>query len=629
MMEQPVVTMEGGAHEGAGPLRFRLLEALDKYWGYDRFRPLQEEAMRCAMLHRDSVVVLPTGGGKSLCYQVPAVCLEGLTLVISPLISLMKDQVDALDDCGVAAACLHGMVGLDDRRQIAKDIRSGNLRLLYCAPERIVQQRMIDFLQSVRVSQIAVDEAHCISSWGHDFRPEYRQLRILQEALPDASMHAYTATATEKVRKDVAVQLGLDQPEELVGSFDRPNLLYRVRRRQNKLDQIRSVIDRHSGDRNTGASGIVYCISRKEVENTAAALVSAGYRVRPYHAGLEDEDRLRYQEEFARDEIDVIVATVAFGMGIDKSNVRFVIHSGMPKSLEQYQQESGRAGRDGLEAECLLLHSSSDFVLWRRMIQQQDSDGRSGALSSLQIMADYCQGADCRHRAIVRYFGQDLQHDRCDACDVCLNELDLVEGAMVLGQKILSCVLRLDQRYGADYTAKVLSGSTDQRILHEHHDQLSTWGILAEHPIHTIRDWTEQLIGQGYLEKRGEYNVLHVTDTGWDLIRGEDEPRLLQPAIKLGKRSRAAEYRGETRGEDWKDVDSGLFEALRKLRRDLARQRNVPAYIVFGDRSLRDMARRRPDSIGAFHQVLGVGEKKLAEYGEFFLKAIQEYQDSG
>jgi len=609
--------------QAAAPSHDRLASALKKYWGYDHFRPLQFQAMSCVLEGRDSVVVLPTGGGKSLCYQVPSVCLDGLTIVVSPLISLMKDQVDALTDCGVAAACIHSLVGTDEKRRIAADIRAGTLQLLYCAPERVVQPRMLEFLESTQIAQIAIDEAHCISSWGHDFRPEYRQLRRLKAVCPNVSFHAYTATATEQVRHDVATQLGLVEPEMLVGSFDRPNLVYRVKRRHQRMDQIRTVIDRHPG-----ASGIVYCISRKEVENTATALTAAGYRARPYHAGMDDEDRRRFQEQFARDEIDIIVATVAFGMGIDKSNVRYVIHSGMPKSLEQYQQESGRAGRDGLEAECLLLQSGNDYTLWRRMIEQSESTAEEGALRALQMMADFCQGAVCRHRAIVQHFGQELQHDGCGACDVCLGELDLISDPLVTAQKILSCVVRLKQRYGADYTAKVLSGSTEQRIVAAGHHGLSTWGLLSSESIRTIRDWTEQLVGQGYLEKMGDYHILNLTEVGWKLLRGEVTPRLLKPTEISHRRERRAGS-GENREiDDWEGVDRKLFDSLRKLRRALAAEHGVPAYIVFGDRALRDMARLQPTTLGAFCQVSGVGEKKLAEYGEVFVQSIREHLES-
>jgi ATP-dependent DNA helicase RecQ len=393
-----------------------------------------------------------------------------------------------------------------------------------------------------------------------------------------------------------------------------------VKRRHQRLEQIRGVIDRHPG-----ATGIVYCISRKEVENTAAALTAAGYRARPYHAGMEDEDRVRYQDQFARDEVDIVVATVAFGMGIDKSNVRYVIHSGMPKSLEQYQQESGRAGRDGLEAECWLLHSGNDYILWRRMIEQSESTAQEGALRALQTMADFCQGAGCRHRAITGHFGQELPHDGCGACDVCLGELEVISDARVTGQKILSCVARLAQRYGADYTAKVLSGSSEQRIVTAGHHGLSTWGLLSGESIRTIRDWTEQLVSQGYLEKVGDYHVLNLTDTGWQLLRGEVTPRLLVPTQPSPRRGRRPGSGEENDTDDWASIDQGLFETLRKLRHKLAAERGVPAYIVFGDRTLRDMARQQPTTLGAFCQVSGVGEKKLAEYGEVFVNSIRAH----
>ncbi|QDS98615.1 DNA helicase RecQ [Adhaeretor mobilis] len=592
-----------------------LRAALKKYWGYDQFRPLQREAMQFALEHRDSVVVLPTGGGKSLCYQAPALVLEGLTVVVSPLISLMKDQVDSLTDCGVPAACVHSMVGPDEKRQIAEDIRSGKLKLLYCSPERVVQQRTVEFLKSVQVSQVAVDEAHCISSWGHDFRPEYRQLRLLKDALPGVGMHAYTATATEQVCRDVAEQLGLEDAQMLVGSFDRPNLIYRVKRKHQALEQVRAVVEKHAG-----SAGIVYCISRKEVERTAAALAGWGCRVRAYHAGLDAEIRRQHQEEFASEAVDIIVATVAFGMGIDKSNVRYVVHLGMPKSLEQYQQESGRAGRDGLEAECLLIHSGGDAPLWRRIIADGEANGQEGALTALASMSAFCQSAICRHRAIVEHFGQQFDRENCGACDVCLAEVDLVEDATIIGQKIASCVIRLEQRYGADYTAKVLVGSNEQRILERGHETLSTYGLMEEHPLRAVRDWTEQLVGQGFLEKTGEYNTLSLTERGERLLRGELQPLLLKPA----KSKRSVVRTTSENADDWEDVDRDLFAELRNLRRDLAQQRSVPAYIVFGDRTLRDMARRKPHTEDSLREVVGVGEKKLAEYGEAFLERIRQ-----
>jgi len=424
-------------------------------------------------------------------------------------------------------------------------------------------------------------------------------------------VHAFTATASEQVRRDIAEQLALDHPAMLVGSFDRPNLVYYIERANNRFSQIREVIERHAGE-----SGIVYCISRKEVDKTAAALVALGHKALPYHAGLSDVERHQNQDAFIREESQIIVATVAFGMGIDKSNVRYVVHAGMPKSLEHYQQESGRAGRDGLEAECRLLFSGNDFATWSKMLD--GGDARQGSLRSLNAMQNFCTSVTCRHRAIVEYFGQTLEVENCGACDVCLGDLDLVEEPLIVGQKILSCVARLKERFGADYTAKVLAGSTEQRIIEQGHDKLSTYGLLKDESLRTIRDWIEQLVGQEFLAKTGEYNTLTVTDLGRQLLRGEVTPRLLKPAEK-----RAAKVTHDA--ASWEGVDRGLFEQLRVLRKQLADAKQVPAYVVFGDATLRDLARRRPTSDAAMRQVRGVGEKKLADYGDVFMAKIADY----
>lgn len=491
------------------PTSASLKEVLRQYWGYDEFLPLQQEAMACVMASQDSVVVLPTGGGKSLCFQAPAVCLNGLALVVSPLISLMKDQVDTLRSCGVPAAFINSTLSEPEKREIADQIRRRELKLVYVAPERLLSEQTLSFFSTAGVSLIAIDEAHCISAWGHDFRPEYRGLSVLKQRFPGVGIHAYTATASEQVRQDIAEQLGLAKPKMLVGGFDRPNLSYRIRRASGRFQQICEVLERHRGE-----AGIVYCLSRKEVDKTAAGLAGLGFRTAPYHAGMTDIDRRKNQEAFIEDRVDVIVATVAFGMGIDKPNVRFVVHSGMPKSLEHYQQESGRAGRDGLEAECTLLFGAGDIVTWKKMLESSEPAARDGALLSLDAMQDFCTSVVCRHRAIVEYFGQELEGDNCGACDVCLGELDLVDDAITIGQKILSCVLRLEQRFGADYTAKVLAGSQEQRIVQAGHNRLSTYGLLREEGSATVRDWIEQLVGQGFLEKAGEYNVLQVTASG-------------------------------------------------------------------------------------------------------------------
>jgi ATP-dependent DNA helicase RecQ len=594
----------------------RLLAALRQYWGYDSFLPLQSRAMASAMSDRDSVVVLPTGGGKSLCFQAPAVCREGLALVVSPLISLMKDQVDALRACGVPAAAINSTLAAGERRQVAEQIRRDELKLVYVAPERLLMDRTLEFFKQTPLSLIAIDEAHCISQWGHDFRPEYRGLRILKDAFPGVGVHAYTATATEAVQRDIADQLGLVDPQFLVGSFDRPNLVFRVRRPANRFAEVCRLVEQRRGD-----AGIVYCISRKEVDKTAGALAALGYRAVPYHAGLSDDQRHRHQDAFLEERADVVVATVAFGMGIDKSNVRYVIHAGMPKSLEHYVQESGRAGRDGLEADCLLLFSGRDGMVWRSLVEKGDQAAAAGALESLAAMEQFCGSVVCRHRALVEHFGQTLEAENCGACDVCLGELDLVADPVILAQKILSCVVRLEQRFGADYTAKVLAGSGEQRIKEQGHDRLSTYGLLGDEPVAAIRQWIEQLASQGFLVRTGEYNVLELTESGRQLLKGDGAPQLLKPAKQTAKRAGSS----PTPADSWEGVDRALFDRLRILRTELAATQGVPPYVVFGDAALRDMARRRPSSLAAFLDVRGVGQRKCDDYGSTFVEAIVEH----
>ena len=590
-------------------------KVLRDVWGYDAFRPLQENSIRCVLDRRDSLTVLPTGGGKSLCFQVPALCVDGMAVVVSPLISLMKDQVDALQACGVSAAFVNSSQTNDEKRAVAEQMRAGTLKLLYVAPERLLTDRMIDFLRQTRVSFFAIDEAHCISNWGHDFRPEYRGLSVLKDHFPESSIHAFTATASGPVREDIVAQLGLDQAAVLVGDFDRPNLVYRMLRANNRMQQVVEIVSRHRGE-----SCIVYCISRKEVERTAEVLKQMGFSALPYHAGLDDVQRKINQDAFIKEQCDVIVATVAFGMGIDKSNVRCVIHAGMPKSIEHYQQESGRAGRDGLESECVLLYSGADFMTWKKIMESDNQAAYEGAVKSLNAMNKLCTSTVCRHRAIVQYFGQSYTQQTCEACDVCLDELELVEDPLTISQKILSCVVRLEERFGAVHTAKVLVGADEARIHELKHDKLSTYGLMAAEGLPAVRIWIDQLISQGYLQRIGEYQVLSVTESGRRLLKRDGNPRLTvaTPAV-LNKRS------GSAVEPSWEGVDRGLFDALRKLRSEMALARSVPAYVIFGDEPLRDFARFRPTTVERFAKIRGVGEQKKQDFADTFIVAIRDF----
>ncbi|MDT8302089.1 MAG: DNA helicase RecQ, partial [Sedimentisphaerales bacterium] len=577
------------------------------------FRPGQEKIISSILNGKDTLAILPTGGGKSLCFQGPAVTMPGLAVVVSPLISLMKDQVDALKECGVEAERIDSSLSASEQNDIFVKINKNELKLLYLSPERLVSGNFLEVLRKTKLSFIAIDEAHCVSLWGHDFRPEYRQLGMLKKLFGDITIAAYTATATEHVRGDIAEQLKLKNPQILVGSFDRPNLIYKVQPRNNIIKQVCSVIDKHKGE-----SGIIYCIRRKDVDEMCAQLESRGYKAAPYHAGMGDADRKDNQELFIREKADIIVATVAFGMGIDKSNVRYVIHTGMPKSLEHYQQESGRAGRDGLEADCCLFYSGGDYGTWKSLMSDMPEEAYKIAMTKLGNMYSYCTGGVCRHKAILRYFGQDLETDSCNACDMCLGEFEYIDDALIIAQKILSCILRLGERFGGGYVSLVLIGSKDKRIIENNHDMLSTYGLLEDYSKHTVRDWIEQLTGQDYIEKYGEYNVLRITEKGRDVLHGQQTPRLLKPALQKPKVSKVAM-------DSWEGVDKGLFEALRKLRSKIAGKKKIPAYIVFGDGALRDMARKRPVALDSFLDVKGVGEKKSKKYGETFITAIKDY----
>jgi ATP-dependent DNA helicase RecQ len=583
----------------------RVLEVLRRTWGYESLRPLQERAIEAALARRDSLVVMPTGGGKSLCYQLPPLLTGELTVVVSPLISLMKDQVDTLRELDIDARQVNSTTTEVEKREMVRAALEKRLRLLFVSPERLAVDRFQEFLASLDVRTFAIDEAHCISHWGHDFRPEYRQLGDLREKFPNAALHAYTATATAAVRSDIAAQLRLNDPAILVGSFDRPNLSYRVLPRLKPLEQTLETIERHAGE-----AGIIYCIRKKDVDEMTAALRKRGVDARPYHAGLTREERTETQEAFAAETCNIVVATVAFGMGIDRSNIRFVLHTGLPKSIEHYQQETGRAGRDGLEADCVLLYSAADVLVWKSIVE-----GNSTRL--IDEMDRYARGAVCRHRALVSYFGEEYTTPNCGACDLCLGDVEEVADATVIAQKILSCVIRVDQRFGIGHVISVLRGESIERVRKLGHDRLSTYGLLSEHETSELRDWIYQLIGHGLLEQDGDrYPILKVTDAARPVLRGEEPVRLVQIARKERRRKSKSE------SESWEGVDTALFESLRKFRRDLATARGVPAYIILGDRSLREVARLRPQTLTQLAEVYGIGEKKLADLGEGILAVV-------
>jgi ATP-dependent DNA helicase RecQ len=598
-----------------------LKEIIAKHWGFPTFRPLQEQAMRAVLEGKDSLVVLPTGGGKSLCYQAPAVLRGDTTVVVSPLISLMKDQVDSLRGNGVAAIQMDSSQTSEERHEIERATLRGDIRLLFVAPERLVLSGFQQMLRQVLVRVFAIDEAHCISHWGHDFRPEYRQLKQLKELFPQASVHAYTATATERVRRDIVEQLGLKDPEVLVGNFDRPNLAYRVVPRNEELTQVRQVLDRHKGE-----AGIIYCIRRKDVDELTPALQRLGYKALPYHAGMAPDQRKAAQDAFAEEKCDLIVATVAFGMGIDRSNIRFVLHTAMPKSVEHYQQETGRAGRDGLEAECVLLHSGADFMIWKFIIEKSaaepgvDPAYLPSALKHLKDMNRYCQAAVCRHKALVQYFGQTYSAPSCESCDSCLGDGEPVPDSLVIAQKILSCVARVEQRFGVNHVAHVLHGRATEAISQRGHDKLSTFGLLQEHPRNAIQDWIRQLIGQGALVQEGDdYPILRLNDASWEVMKGKRTVRLVQSA----RRDKVEKSSAET--TSWEGVDRGLFEALRLFRTDWAEKLKVAAFVIFSDATLRELARVRPSSLDRLRLVYGIGESKLRQFGPDLLEVIQQH----
>ena len=606
----------------AEPDRFpELLTLVDRHWGFKKLRPQQEQAMRAVLRRRDSLVVLPTGGGKSLCFQAPAL-LNGneTTVVVSPLIALMKDQVDGLKAAGVVARHIDSSLTDAERLLTFNELRANRVRLLFISPERLAMPNFQQFLQQLGVRTFAIDEAHCISHWGHDFRPEYRQLSTLRNLFPAATFHGYTATATEQVRADIVAQLGLRDPEILVGNFDRPNLCYRVVPRTRMLDQIVEVLKRHKGE-----AGIIYCLRRKDVDTVSADLRALGYQPLPYHAGMTPEDRKAAQERFRAEKCDLIVATVAFGMGIDRSNVRFVLHAGMPKSIEHYQQEAGRAGRDGLEAECVLLYSGSDIITWKSILGKSAAENNvdpnflPNALAHVEEISGYCRGVTCRHRVLVEHFGQEFTKSNCQACDLCLGEVDLEPNSQDIARKILSCVARVKESFGVGHVISVLRGDDSEKITRRGHHQLSTYGLLKECSQPQLNDWTYQLVNLGVLDQIGDdYPILKLNASSWEVMRNERQVQLRLTA----KRSKSRKT--QTEDEAWEGVDRDLAEQLRGWRRQTAEARGWPPFAVFSDHTLRDLARVRPTNLENLREVHGIGDAKLQSFGAELIAIISK-----
>jgi ATP-dependent DNA helicase RecQ len=590
-----------------------LLPLLKQYFGFTSFRPLQQEIILDALAGKDVFALLPTGGGKSLCFQLPAMARPGLTLVVSPLIALMKDQVDALQASGVPATFLNSSLPPGEARARLRGLHNGQYRLLYAAPERLMLSGVLADLERWRPNLLAVDEAHCISEWGHDFRPEYRQLADLRRLFPQVPLMALTATATTRVRQDIVSMLQLREPSCFLASFNRPNLTYRVVPKNRPYEQLLEFLRARPNE-----SGIVYCQARKMTESVSARLSEDGIRARPYHAGLTAEERSRHQESFLRDETRVICATIAFGMGINKPNVRFVVHYDLPKNLEGYYQETGRAGRDGLPSECLLLFSAGDVVKQTAFIDEKpDPNEQQIARRQLQQMVHYAECSGCRRCELLHYFGEKFEAETCAACDNCLSPRATFDGTIV-AQKLLSCVYRVREKsrfgVGMNHIVEVLTGADTEKIRRWGHEQLSTYGIGTEH---TRPEWAaigRELVRLGYLRQTSEkFSVLELTPEGMAALKQRRPVTLTRPVSAPGPRVQRV---GEIA------CDEALFERLRQLRKRLADERDVPAYIVFSDVALRQMARDYPGNALEFGRITGVGQRKLAEFGEVFLAEI-------
>lgn len=603
------------------PVAFDISGTLKSVFGYDSFRPKQEAIIEAGLDGRDVLAILPTGGGKSLCYQLPALMREGLTVVVSPLIALMKDQVDQMEAAGVAATFLNSSISFSETQQRLAGLNEGRYKLLYVAPERIFAEGFLEDLKRWQVSAIAIDEAHCISEWGHHFRPEYRQLAELRTHFPEVPFMALTATATERVRRDIVTQLALRDPAVFVASFYRSNLRYRVTPKKKVRQQVCNFVKERPD-----VSGIVYCLARKTTEEYAAALQELGIKALPYHAGLSDEQRAANQEAFIRDDVSVVCATVAFGMGINKPNVRYVLHADLPKNIESFYQETGRAGRDGLPSECTLLYGAGDLRLLNLFIEElEDENAKRISRQQLRQMADFSENTGCRWAALVRYFGEELEGERCGSCDSCVDdrsEEDVTEWAV----KLIYCVNMIaDGGYpmGLKHAVDVLRGSKGAKVIQKGHDKLRAYGKGADKPAEYWLALGKQMTQHGYFQLSDEgYSTLTITKKAIQTVNQKERIVLVLPSLNSVKEAKVGSKGAVV------ECDEGLFQKLRQLRKELADAGGVPPYVVFGDVSLRYMAREYPSTEVEMMGISGVGRRRLLDYGEAFMGAIAEWVEA-